>query len=274
MSGRVASHLLIVGPNGSGKTTLARELIRPVQSVVVIDTKRAGDYRGLGLTATPDLRRLEREPRCVWLAPVGAPPDEIGRALEVVFRRGKTVVVVDEALHACTASRIPRGYRACLVSGRGRGVQVVTLSQRLAGLHNDVLSESWHYVLFRLGGTDLDKARAWGVGEEALALAAELRRYEYVWWDREEARIRERGTTKRDHHPKDAGAVAGRRADEEGGEGRGAQPLPKDAAAARGGRAARGRRAKPGGAPAPRAGRARPAHGRGGEGGRPHPPGV
>jgi hypothetical protein len=183
---RLSGHGLVLGRNGTGKTTWVSRLIEPCAGVVIIDSKRSGDYPAIPHSEDP--RSVLREDRVVWEAPPGAPREEIDQVLALCYRRGNVVVVIDEALHLCTASYIPRWYRACLVSGRGRGVTVVSIAQRARGLHNDVVAEAWWYCLFALAGTDAAKLEEWDVEAAWSERATRLGRYECILWDREARR--------------------------------------------------------------------------------------
>ena len=189
-------HWLACGPNEVGKTTLVRRLMREVERVAILDTKLSGDFDdwlGIRHTVQPLVVSADKG-RIVYHAPPGAnwQDDAINDFFAACWMRGNVTVVVDEAVHACTAGGIPPMYRGCLRSGRGRGIQVVTLAQRLVGLHNDALSESWTYVLFSpITGTDPAKAREFGVGEGALAWLADDRRrlHDFLVWDRRLHRV-------------------------------------------------------------------------------------
>lgn len=183
-------HVLVVGPNGTGKTTLAKKMVSKQKAAFVLDTKRVGDFGDLGWPEIGDPRRIVTSNHAIYAAPIGAEPKELDGFFLASFRRGHCVILIDEAVHVCSASYIAKGFRGVLRSGRGRGVVAVTLAQRVVGLHNDVLSESWTYILFRLDGTDADKLASWGVPGDVLERAAAQRAHEYLVYDREERSVR------------------------------------------------------------------------------------
>lgn len=178
-------HVAVFGVNGTGKTTWARGVIRDTRACWVLDTKGVGDFDVLGWPTVYDVTALRAIDRAIYRPPLGAGYRDLEPFFSEVYRRGWVKVLVDEATHVCSASAISRGYVGLLRSGRGRGVQVVTLAQRAVGLHNDVMSESWTYVLFRLGGDpDAQKLQSFGVSEEATKEASGLPPYRYLVWDR------------------------------------------------------------------------------------------
>jgi len=189
-------HWLACGPNEVGKTTLVKRLLAEIEQLTVLDTKLAGEFTSWPrMKHTVDAAKIARATgRVVYHAPPGVDwsNPELDDFFAGVWARGNNIAVVDEAGHACTAGGIPRNYRSCLRSGRGRGIAVVTLAQRLVGLHNDALSESWTYVLFApITGTDPAKAREFGVGEAALDWLADPSRkmHDFLVWSRRERRI-------------------------------------------------------------------------------------
>lgn len=188
-----AAHLLVAGSNGTGKTSAVRELVRPVQGLAVLDTKRVGDYAGLA-PETEDVRDVLRLDRLVYLAPPGAPREALEEFYRLCYLRGSVVVVVDELKHSVTAAYIGLQHRAIMVSGRGRHIVAVSLTQRYVGTHNDVLSESWYHLLFGLPQGEVAKMAEYMPRTVALT-AAELPKYAWRLYGREERRILGAGRT-------------------------------------------------------------------------------
>ncbi len=81
---------------------------------------------------------------------------------------GRTRIVVHEALDLAPATWILKPYRRAIKTGRSFEVGVTTCSQRPVGLHNDVLAEAEHVLVFHLK-LEGDRAKIAGLaGPEAL----------------------------------------------------------------------------------------------------------
>jgi hypothetical protein len=246
-----------VGITGSGKTTLVKRLIRSIPgSIVILDTKAVGDFAGWGRVAhdggavlrAKEPFHLVLQPRVPWTWRT------VDRDLtQAVYRRGRLTLVVDEALNLCGPGYIGDWLRMCLVSGRGRGIRVVALSQSLTGLHNDVIRQSAWALLAR---NNEEKLRAvTGIGAADAAILASLPKYRFAIW------LREEGTLRVLEPGRSPGAGAQRRAAGDGGaarrggvggsprgEAQAKHPLPAGAGGAPGGRLPRLGRFLPGGA--------------------------
>lgn len=153
---------LMVGQTGCGKTTLARWLIRRYTYCLALDPKITlgasdsdgeGHLAGFALARSPaELEELAGSEN--WLQ---YRPDPEYQSLDYwdsiyrwVFDRRNTYVYTDETNLVC-AGHIPTdGMRACVTSGRERGIGMLHATQRPAGVPQILLSESESFYVFRL----------------------------------------------------------------------------------------------------------------------------
>ena len=147
-------HVLIVGQNQSGKSTLARALTAGYRNQVVIDPKHEETLaRSVTVYSPGEFARTypQRSTRVVFRPDAGLDRGEdVGQVMARVERYGSTAVVVHEAMFYATAGWILPPYRRLEVAGAGRGISVWSLSQRPITLHNVLLSEAKHVLVFDL----------------------------------------------------------------------------------------------------------------------------
>jgi len=152
----------ITGRSGSGKTYLATHWIREWRSGIAIDPKHMLGRRDLpgwqlvlGFDAA--LRAWGPEHPRLIVRPVpgdyrpGAGYDRLAERVLATSRPGAGVGWYDdEVLNAAPLGRITAGLERLLGEGRGLWIPVVIGTQRPIGVHNKVLSEANHLVIFTL----------------------------------------------------------------------------------------------------------------------------
>lgn len=164
--------VLIVGQTGSGKSTVARAMTQGYRSQVVIDPKHDEALaRSITVYSPAEFARVfpQRSTRILFRPDAGLDRGEdVDQVMARVERYGRTAVVVHEAMFYATAAWILPAYRRLQVAGRGRQIPVWSLSQRPMGLHNVLLSEATHVLVFDLA-LDGDRRKVAGiVGDGAL----------------------------------------------------------------------------------------------------------
>lgn len=165
-------HVLIVGQNQSGKSTVARSMTAGYSAQVVIDPKHEEVLaRSITVYSPAEFGQVypQRSRRVVFRPDNGL---ERGEDVDSVMARvehyGRTAVVVHEAMFYASAGWIVPAYKRLQVAGAGRGIPVWSLSQRPMGLHNVLLSEARHVLIFDLALEGDRRKMAGIVGDEAL----------------------------------------------------------------------------------------------------------
>lgn len=172
------------GPTGKGKTTTARKVTAwwndipppsegtPGLLVLWIDSKRAeglSDIHQVGLEEIgPELWGEHR-----WVPPPGDLMAE--PAFERVWRRGSTLVLVDELSMVATEHRPGKWLRALYQQGREPGIGVGTCTQDPVRIPKFTKSQAEHRLIWPIRDPDYqsDMARLCHVPPEELAAAFE-----------------------------------------------------------------------------------------------------
>lgn len=146
--------VLVVGTTGSGKSTATRAMTVGYRNQVVIDPKHDEALpRSITVYTPAEFARVypQRATRILYRPDASLDRGEdVDQVMARVERYGRTAVIVHEAMFYATAAWILPSYRRLQVAGRGRGIPVWSLSQRPMGLHNVLLSEATHVLLFDL----------------------------------------------------------------------------------------------------------------------------
>lgn len=148
----------VCGKTGSGKSYMARRWIRGWRSGIAVDHKWNGipaaelpgwevaEGFAAAIAAWPAHPRLIVRPHPGDLDR-GAGYDELATR---ILRAGWTGWYDDEVANVAPVGRILVGLERLFGEGRARNCPVLVATQRPIGVHNKLLSESDHLVIFRL----------------------------------------------------------------------------------------------------------------------------
>jgi len=167
--------LVICGSKGSGKSYLANELLKSFNNItcIVWDYNfQFHDARSMLFHSLEDLLEVyDKAKRGRYIL---QPYDKSQKAFEnlcdAVFERGNCVLFLDE-LHLFTSKQsIIKPFQNLILSGRPRGVSVISISTRPAQIPNAVLSNASHVFCFRLNiESDVKFLESW-MGSEVWQL--------------------------------------------------------------------------------------------------------
>jgi len=167
--------LVICGSKGSGKSYLANELLKSFNNItcIVWDYNfQFHDARSMLFHTLEELLEVfDQAKRGRYIL---QPYDKSQQAFEdlcdAVFERGNCVLFLDE-LHLFTSKQsIIKPFQNLILSGRPRGVSVISISTRPAQIPNAVLSNASHVFCFRLNiESDVKFLESW-MGSEVWQL--------------------------------------------------------------------------------------------------------
>lgn len=174
--------LLIVGMTGWGKSHYAKKAIYPKLSRVFFhDPKRQhNDLRGTLVHNIDELNRAwgAKLTKIVY-QPTLIDVEDFNTVCHMIYDRGNTVLIVDEAAFYTGANNIPYWYETLIKMGRSRNCGVVSLSQQPTYIKGVLISESDWLVAFRLELKSDREKIAGKVGNEAYK-TGELPKFHYL----------------------------------------------------------------------------------------------
>ena len=181
--------MLIVGTTGSGKSELEKHLLRLYSRTIVIDPKLTlgsgerggGHLPGYELAQTPrDLERLARRHEHVQYRPdmKYQNPEQWERVFDWVYRRGKTLLAIDELFDVHEWNRPPPSLRRIMTSGRELGLGFIGCTQRPRGIDRRIITESEIHAVFHLRDEDDRRFLRSRIGEGRLPAYG-------FWWTKD-----------------------------------------------------------------------------------------
>lgn len=176
-----ANRVFTAGKTGSGKTHLNKYLLKPIERLVVFDSKGTlRDWNTKLWTADLAKKMVDGENgRLRVLA------DDLGRTewteeLNTIWRMRNVTVYIDEAMAIVPpGKRIPNELNRLYTRGREFGIGVWASSQRPAFIPRVMITESEWLIMFRLTMADDRKKMAEsGMGPSVL----NIKRDKYGFW--------------------------------------------------------------------------------------------
>ena len=149
--------IAILGSKGSGKSYLANNLLQNLHgiNVYVWDfNHQFHDSRSILFHDLDDMTKTIEEAgthtiHCI-LQDYNKEEQQFRKFCKFAFNRGNCVLIIDEVHTYCTKQKIIKEYNDLILSGRPRGVSVISISSRPASLPNNVLSNASHVFSFKL----------------------------------------------------------------------------------------------------------------------------
>jgi len=147
--------ILIVGASGSGKTYLANTLMKSLNSISVWVYDPNYQFHSSRAIVFHDLDELlkvyDSAKRGHYiLQPYDGTEHTFRRFNAEAFKRGNLVLIEDEIHNHLTKMRVLKEFNQVILSGRPRGISVISISSRPASCPNHILSNSKHVFAFKL----------------------------------------------------------------------------------------------------------------------------
>jgi len=189
---------IIVGQKGGGKTFLANEILRSLKNVnVLVFDFNWGfhDSHAVVLHDLQDVFKLYDENKGhIIFQPYDKSQAVFESWCEQIFARSNVVAMIDETHQYVSKFKILKPYNDLILSGRPRGISVISISSRPANLPNNALTNARHIFAFRLNlQSDVEFLQSW-LGDQAWELlpreqrkknldAPELPQYSFYYRD-------------------------------------------------------------------------------------------
>ena len=149
--------IAILGAKGSGKSYLANFLLQNLHGITVYVWDfnfQFHDSRSILFHNLDEMIEASEEAgthtiHCILQSHDNSEA-EFRRFCKFAFNRGNCVLIIDEVHTYVTKQKIIKEYNDLILSGRPRGVSVISISSRPASLPNNVLSNASHVFAFKL----------------------------------------------------------------------------------------------------------------------------
>ena len=147
--------ILIVGASGSGKTYLANTLMKSLNGISVWVYDPNYQFHSSRAMVFHDLDELlkvyDSAKRGHYiLQPYDGTEHTFRRFNAEAFKRGNLVLIEDEIHNHLTKMTVLKEFNQVILSGRPRGISVISISSRPASCPNHILSNSKHVFAFKL----------------------------------------------------------------------------------------------------------------------------
>ena len=185
--------IFITGKTQSGKSFLAKHVLQQFNNRLIYDIKREYSALGLIVRSMKDLdRAIKGGCNKVVYQPEDLSPEHFNDFCGYVYKNLKNIMLcIDEVHNFCTKSFIPSEFKKIITITQGDPyrIGVISITQRPANTHNDVISNSSLYIAFKLNLRNDIKAveDSTGIPEDQLR-ELPYRRF-FVYNDRSEKEI-------------------------------------------------------------------------------------
>ena len=162
-------HVLVAGMTGSGKSFLCETYLTGYENVIKLDTKNETDERRLNgespwrglvegedFTVVYDMEDLEfvETSKIIFVPPFDFTQEEYNTFFFWVFRRGNTILWVDELMSIGTANRYPVELLRLMTQARSKNIGCWVCTQRPSGIPVIVPSNCHYFFIFDMANVD------------------------------------------------------------------------------------------------------------------------
>jgi Cdc6-like AAA superfamily ATPase len=147
--------IVIVGASGSGKTYLANEIMKGLNGISVWVFDPNYQFHSSRAMVFHDLAELlkvyDSAKRGHYiLQPHDSSEHTFRRFNAEAFKRGNLVLIEDEIHNWLSKQKVLKEFNQVILSGRPRGISVISISSRPASCPNHILSNVKHVFAFKL----------------------------------------------------------------------------------------------------------------------------
>jgi len=175
---------VITGSKGSGKSYLANTLLQNLHGVNVFVwdfNHQFHDSRAVVVHHLDEMIEMFDEVKRgkYILQDFNKEENQFRKFCKYAFSKGNVVVLVDEIHSYVTKQKILKEYNDLILSGRPRGISVISVSTRPASLPNNTLTNAKHVFTFRLNiESDVKFLEGW-LGSEVWQVVQQNKRMKH-----------------------------------------------------------------------------------------------
>ena len=176
--------IVITGSQGSGKSYLANTLLQNLHGVNVFVwdfNHQFHDSRAVVVHHLEEMIEMFDEVKKgkYILQDFNKEENQFRKFCKYAFSKGNVVVIIDEAHIYLSKQKILQEYNELILSGRPRGISVISLSTRPAALPNNCLTNAKHVFTFRLNiESDVKFLESW-LGSEVWQVVQQNKRMKH-----------------------------------------------------------------------------------------------
>jgi len=167
--------IIIIGQKGSGKTYLANELLKGFKNLNCIVYDFNFQFHSSNAVVLHNLNEVwtlydNQHGGNFIFQPFDKSENTFNAYCKGIFDRGNCIAMIDETHQYVSKMRILKPYNDLILSGRPRGVSVISISSRCQNLPNNALTNSRHIFCFKLNlESDVQFLESW-LGAQAWEL--------------------------------------------------------------------------------------------------------
>ena len=171
---------VIIGMKGSGKSYLANEILRGLKNIPVIVYDFNSQFHDSHAVVLHDITEVfkvfDAGQKHIIFQPFNKNEETFTKYCDGIFKRSNVVAMIDETHVYVSKMRILKSYNNLILSGRPRGISVISISSRPANLPNNALTNARHIFAFKLNlESDIKFLESW-LGDQAWELLPQAQR--------------------------------------------------------------------------------------------------
>ena len=167
---------VIVGMKSSGKTYLANEILRGLKGVNVIVYDFNHQFHSARAIMLHEVNEVftvfdsTTQNKQIIFQPFDKSENIFRKFCSEIFNRSNIVVMIDETHFFVSKQKILKEYNDLILSGRPRGISVISISSRPQNLPSNTLTNARHIFAFKLNLlSDVQFLESW-LGRQAWQL--------------------------------------------------------------------------------------------------------
>ena len=179
------------GMRGCGKTAHIRQVIKPLNRLVIFDTLSKDYTDGVLFYDMPELRKFWRKIyqgdfRMIYRPRVDLDEDQIiediAEICSLCLKTKNLTLVVEELNIIFDTQRPPKEFNKMIFGGREPGVELISAAQRPIGFGRKITSQAQEFCVFVNTEPDDLKYFKEYLGTEAAQAIRNLEKYQYLKW--------------------------------------------------------------------------------------------